>query len=107
MTFNIHTVYQVGGEISGDIPLRPVGTAVYSRTVMFNHSCAVNTARFYVGGSMIVVAKRFIGKGEEVANNYGFHHCQERYPYRLILTSFYSEADRDHNKGYVRTCTTG
>ena len=45
MTFNIHTVYQVGGEVSGDIPLRPVGTAVYSRTVLLNHSCSGNTAR--------------------------------------------------------------
>ena len=46
MTFNIHTVYQVGGEVSGDIPLRPVGTAVYSRTVLLNHSCSGNTARY-------------------------------------------------------------
>ena len=45
MTFNIHTVYQVGGEVSGDIPLRSVGTAVYSRTVLLNHSCSGNTAR--------------------------------------------------------------
>ena len=45
MTFNIHTVYQVGGEVSGDIPLRSVGTAVYSRTVLLNHSCSGNMAR--------------------------------------------------------------
>ena len=29
MTYNIHTVYKVGGNISGDIPLSGVGSAVY------------------------------------------------------------------------------
>lgn len=29
MTYNIHTVYRVGGNISGDIPLSAVGSAVY------------------------------------------------------------------------------
>ncbi len=76
MTFNIHTVYALSGLVRGDIPLRPVATGVYGRMVLFNHSCAHNTAKFFAGGVMVVVAKRFIAKGEEVSNNYGIHHTQ-------------------------------
>ena len=35
-----------------------------------------NWDRYYVGGNMIVVSKRFIAKGEEVSNNYGVHYTQ-------------------------------
>lgn len=76
IAYNIHSVYHVGGNISGDIPLEQVGSALYKEAVYLNHSCSPNTSRFFLGNKIILLAKRFITKGEEVSNNYGIHHEQ-------------------------------
>ncbi|TRY68682.1 hypothetical protein TCAL_07236 [Tigriopus californicus] len=76
IAYNIHSVYHVGGNISGDIPLEQVGSALYKEAVYLNHSCSPNTSRFFLGNKIILVAKRVINKGEEVSNNYGIHHEQ-------------------------------
>ncbi len=78
---NVHTVYAPAGEVSGDIPLRPIGTAVYRALTLMNHSCCQNTAKYYDdgpgGATVLVVAKRTIRVGEEVTNTYGPHHTRD------------------------------
>jgi len=74
ITHNVHLIYRLSGDMSGGIPLVQTGSAVYHNCVLFNHSCAPNTTRFFQGGQMVLVAKRSIQKGEEVYNNYGVHH---------------------------------
>ena len=74
--YNVHSVYRVGGDISGSIPLTQVGAGIYPDSILLNHSCAGNTTRFFVGNKILLVAKRAIAKGEEVTNNYGIHHEQ-------------------------------
>ena len=59
---NTHAIYHLDGELSGDIPLKCVGSAVYRSFVLSNHSCDSNTSRFYTKNRLIVVAKRFIAK---------------------------------------------
>jgi len=73
---NAHKVYALDGRVSGDIPLKSVGSALYRSLVLGNHSCAPNTARFYVGGKMALVARRGIKKGQEIANCYGPYFSQ-------------------------------
>ncbi len=75
---NVHTVYSPAGEVSGDIPLAAVGTAVYRAAVLLNHSCCQNTAKFFADrGKIVMLAKRGIAQGEEVTNTYGPHHSRD------------------------------
>ena len=73
---NVHSIYRVGGDISGDIPLSNVGSGLYRRSVFLNHSCGVNTTRYFIGGRIVLVARRKISEGEEISNNYGYSHLQ-------------------------------
>ena len=67
-------IYQVDGDLSSEIPLRVVGSGIYDKMILMNHSCAANTTRFYQDGSALLVTKRDVKQGEEVSLNYGIHH---------------------------------
>ena len=47
ITYNVHLIYKVSGDLSGGIPLEMVGSGVYHNCVMLNHSCAANTTRIF------------------------------------------------------------
>ena len=47
ITHNVHLIYRLSGDMSGGIPLVQTGSAVYHNCVLFNHSCAPNTTRFF------------------------------------------------------------
>ena len=47
ITYNVHLIYRLNGEMSEGIPLDMTGSAVYHQCVLLNHSCAANTARFF------------------------------------------------------------
>ena len=73
---NLILLIKMDGDISGNIPLSAVGSAVYRATVLINHSCCPNTIKYYHGGKMILVAREHISAGREITNNYGVHHWQ-------------------------------
>ncbi|XP_037024650.1 SET and MYND domain-containing protein 4-like [Bradysia coprophila] len=42
---------------------------------LLNHSCAPNICRMSIGRKMMVFALRVIQRGEQLFDNYGYHHC--------------------------------
>ena len=50
-----------------------VGGAVYPTISLTNHSCFPNVTRYNIGANCVLRATRFIPKGAEVLDNYGFY----------------------------------
>ena len=72
--YNLHGVYKVIGDINKPNFLKDIGSAVYCTLLLFNHSCCPSTVRVYYDNKVVLYATRFISKGEEICDNYGFHH---------------------------------
>ncbi len=49
IAYSVLQIYRVEGEVSGDIPLTALGSGIFDDLILFNHSCASNTTRFYQG----------------------------------------------------------
>jgi hypothetical protein len=66
ITFNVHSIYRVSGNLSGEIPLGMIGSGVYQDLILLNHSCAPNTTRltwFFRGislASLILVTNHIV-----------------------------------------------
>lgn len=73
ITTNGHTVYK---RLDGDdtSKLTQIGSALYPRLPLLNHSCCPNTARVNCGGKVILVAAANIAEGDEVSDSYGVVH---------------------------------
>ena len=57
IAYSVLQIYRVDGDISGDIPLSAVGSGIFDDLILFNHSCASNTTRFYQGELSIIKIK--------------------------------------------------
>lgn len=51
------------------------GSGAYPFASLLNHSCAPNVMRVACNAQQIVMALRVIQPGEQLFDNYGFHHC--------------------------------
>ena len=51
---SVLAIYRVDGDISGNVPLTAVGSAIFDDLILFNHSCASNTTRFYQGEVILI-----------------------------------------------------
>ena len=49
IAYSVLQIYRVDGDVSGDIPLSALGSGIFDDLILFNHSCASNTTRFYQG----------------------------------------------------------
>ena len=49
IAYSVLQIYRVDGNVSGDIPLSALGSGIFDDLILFNHSCASNTTRFYQG----------------------------------------------------------
>ena len=49
ISYSVLQIYRVDGDVSGDIPLSALGSVIYDYLILFKHSCASNTTRFYQG----------------------------------------------------------
>lgn len=49
IAYSVLQIYRVDGNVSGDIPLTALGSGIFDDLILFNHSCASNTTRFYQG----------------------------------------------------------
>ena len=49
IAYSVLQIYRVDGDVSGDIPLAALGSGIFDDLILFNHSCASNTTRFYQG----------------------------------------------------------
>ena len=49
IAYSVLQIYRVDGDVSGDIPLTALGSGIFDDLILFNHSCASNTTRFYQG----------------------------------------------------------
>lgn len=53
-----------------------IGSAAYSLLSLINHSCDPNVVRHsYFGSTVVLRAIQVIKKGEQIFDNYGFHHA--------------------------------
>ena len=68
ITFNVHTIYRVSGNLSEDIPLKMIGSGVYQDFVLLNHSCAPNTTR----SMMWAACSGIFGKNYQLADRFTF-----------------------------------
>ena len=72
--YSVISIYMVDSEIKNDAPLSMIGSGIYDDMILMNHSCCANTSRFFQDGSVILVTKRSVLKGQEISLNYGIHH---------------------------------
>ena len=75
--YNSHPIDVVVGDIdpNKNVNLVEIGTAVYPTiATCLNHSCDPSTVRVSRGNTLILVARRRIGFGEEISDCYGFHY---------------------------------
>lgn len=74
---NYHGLYN-GVVKKSEIESNPqYGSGSFPFCSMMNHSCAPNLVRVASGGRNFVVINRPIKPGEQLFDNYGFHHCLE------------------------------
>lgn len=53
-----------------------IGSAAYALLSLINHSCDPNVVRHsYCGSDVVLTAIQFIKKGDQIFDNYGFHHA--------------------------------
>ena len=53
IAYSVLQIYRVDGDMSGDVPLTALGSGIFDDLILFNHSCASNTTRFYQGELML------------------------------------------------------
>lgn len=74
---NYHGLYN-GVVKKSEIDSNPqIGSGSFPFCSMINHSCAPNLVRMISGVNNHVVINRPIKPGEQLFDNYGFHHCLE------------------------------
>ncbi|KAJ6633361.1 SET and MYND domain-containing protein 4 [Pseudolycoriella hygida] len=69
---NFHTLDVAELPLSASVDY---GSGAYPFCSLLNHSCAPNICRMSVGRKMILFALRVIHPGEQLFDNYGYHHC--------------------------------
>ncbi|KAL3268767.1 hypothetical protein HHI36_007867 [Cryptolaemus montrouzieri] len=55
--------------------LKTVGAGAYSFLSLFNHSCSPNVGRICYGTTIVLLASESIKKGDQLFENYGYHHA--------------------------------
>ena len=56
IAYSVLQIYRVDGNVSGDIPLSALGSGIFDDLILFNHSCASNTTRFYQGKLSLIIS---------------------------------------------------
>jgi hypothetical protein len=72
---NYHGLYN-GVSSGSEIESNPQhGSASFPFCSLLNHSCAPNVVRVSHEGKNVVMVNRPIAAGDQIFDNYGFHHC--------------------------------
>ncbi|XP_065341043.1 SET and MYND domain-containing protein 4-like [Cloeon dipterum] len=72
---NAHEISEtVLSKRENDVPMSlEIGAAAYACLSLLNHSCDPNVVRHSHGNTAVLRAIKFIAKGSEILDNYGFH----------------------------------
>jgi SET and MYND domain-containing protein 4 len=86
---NYHGLYN-GVLRNEEVELNPqYGSGSFPFCSLMNHSCAPNVVRVSFEGKNVVMINRPIAVGEQIFDNYGYHHCLEDFQQRQ--TSLYNQ----------------
>ncbi|KAK5641696.1 hypothetical protein RI129_010243 [Pyrocoelia pectoralis] len=67
---NFHEISEVN-----NYELEEIGAGAYAFLSLLNHSCSPNVVRHCYGSSIVLRALRPLVKGEQLFDNYGYHHA--------------------------------
>ncbi|GLV34734.1 Ecto-5'-nucleotidase 2 [Carabus blaptoides fortunei] len=72
---NMHEISEFQGNVENGYEIVEIGAGAYSFMSLLNHSCAPNVVRHCHGTTIVLRAIRPIEIGQQLYDNYGYHHA--------------------------------
>lgn len=88
---NAHEISETIDSDDEKVPINlEIGAAAYACLSLLNHSCDPNVVRHSLGNTAVLRAIKFIPKGQQILDNYGYHYAvHSRETRQLHLQSQY------------------